>query len=137
MNSRNILPPIVLGVALILAIYLLDTRRLGALGILLVLGLTVIVQRGNNKAKVARSRNSARRDFAWRPVVLITLRSLLSFAAAIAWAAAVAIPIREKWLPDNNWTVFGLLLPPFLGLFILGIFLLFKAISRAESGSRK
>jgi hypothetical protein len=135
MNWRDALPRILIVVACGLAIYLLQSGRLGASGVVLAISLAIVIGRG--RAKADPSGGGKGQDLTWRPVVVIFLRSLLCFAGAIACAAIIGVAIKERWLPDNNWTGYGLLLPPLLGLFALGMLLLGKAIIRAQLGSRR
>jgi hypothetical protein len=137
MTPQNRLTLILVALALLLAAYLLHTHRLGGIGTILVVVLGVIVSRGINKGALVRNPLGENRSYALRPATAPLIKGLLSFVVAIVWGLGVALAVRSGRLPDNEWTAYGLLFIPVLGLLALAGSLVFKAIFIAQYGTKK
>lgn len=115
----------------------MHTHRLGSIGTILVVALGVIVSRGINKGALVRNPLGENRSYSLRPAAVPLVKGLLSFALALVWGLGVAFAVRSGRLPDNEWTAYGLLLIPVLGLLALAGSFVFKAIFIAQYGTRK
>jgi hypothetical protein len=137
MTSRDKLNGILIVAACLLAAFLLQTHRLGAVGVILAAALGIIIRRGISRGAFGRARLRGTRDYSLRPAAVALFKAVLTFAVAMVWTGSVALAVRYGWLPDKAWTAYGLLGVPLLGLTVLGILFLGEAMSVAQHGTKK
>lgn len=137
MTPRNRLSLILMAVACLLAAYLLHTQRLGVIGTILVVAFGVIAGRGVHRGGIVPTPLGQNRSYSLRPAAVALFKGFIVSGVAMTWAFGVALAVRSGRLPDNEWTAFGLLLIPLLGLLALAGTFISKAILIARFGIKK
>jgi hypothetical protein len=119
MNKRQRLEVVTQLGALLLALYLLETHRLGIVGGLLVGSLGIIIGRSMHIDGRVFNLFGEDRDYSLKPAGAALIKAAVCAVVAILWAVSIGLAIRHGLVADNVWTAYGLLGVPLIRLFSL------------------
>ena len=93
--------------------------------------------RATRTSKLHKNPFGENRDYTLRPVAMAAAKAFGCFAVGMLWVVLLGLAVRYKYIPDNEWTAYGLLAAPLVVLTGLGGFYLAKAIFRVQFGGKK